>query len=150
MESITLGSSLPFSAQGGRGKEKNQKLAEKFLRSPSEGVAEGGGWGEEFRRARAFRRAKRGGYVRFRFLDLCIKFGKMISKVCEGFNSGANKLDTNSFFEDESVRSPSPATSGAGLRSATASPSLWREMKRILMLSGEFNFFFLIINNTNL
>ena len=35
--------------------------AEKFLRSPSEGVAEGGGWGEEFRHARAFRRAKRGG-----------------------------------------------------------------------------------------
>jgi len=74
----------------------------------------------------------------------------MISKVCEGFNSGANKLDTNSFFEDESVRSPSPANGGAGLRSATASPSLWREMKRILMLSGEFNFFFLITNNTKL
>ncbi len=49
----------------------------------------------------------------------------------------AKKLDTNSFFEDESVRSPSPAIGGAGLRSATASPSLWREMKRILMLSGE-------------
>ncbi len=124
--------------------------AEKFLRSPSEGVAEGGGWGEEFRHARAFRRAKRGGYVRFRFLDLCIRFGKMISKVCEGFNSGAIKLDTNSFFEDESVRSPSPAISGAGLRSARATPSLWREIKRILMLSGEFNFFFLTINNAKL
>jgi hypothetical protein len=60
---------------------------------------------------------------------------------------GANKLDTNSFFEDESVRSPSPATSGAGLAFATASPSLWREMKRILMLSGEINFFFLKTNN---
>jgi len=124
--------------------------AEKFLRSPSEGVAEGGGWGEEFRHARAFRRAKRGGYVRFRFLDLCIRFGKMISKVCEGFNSGAKEDNTNSFFEDESVRSPSPATSGAGLAFATASPSLWREMKRILMLSGEFNFFFLKTNNINL
>ena len=67
------------------------KVAENFLRSPSEGVAEGGGWGEEFRHARAFRRAKRGGYVRFRFLDLCIRFGKIISKVCEGFNSGATK-----------------------------------------------------------
>ena len=116
--------------------------AENFLRSPSEGVAEGGGWGEEFRHARAFRRAKRGGYVRFRFLDLCIRFGKMISKVCEGFNSGAKKIDTNSFFEDESVRSPSPAFSGAGLRSATATPSLWREMKRILMLSGDSIFSF--------
>ncbi len=63
------------------------------MRSPSEGVAEGGGWGEEFRHARAFRRAKRGGYVRFRFLDLCIKFGKIISKVCDGFNSGANEKD---------------------------------------------------------
>jgi len=72
------------------------------LRSPSEGVAEGVGWGEEFRHARASRRAKRGGQVRFRFLDLCIKFGKIISKacpvgnlfsigVCEGFNSGACK-----------------------------------------------------------
>ena len=50
---------------------------------------------------------------------------------------GAKKLDTNSDFEDERVRSPSPANGGAGLRSATAPPSLWREMKRILMLSGE-------------
>ena len=125
-------------------------VAAKIFRRPSEGVAEGGGWGEEFRHARAFRRAKRGGYVRFRFLDLCIRFGKMISKVCEGFNSGAKEDNTNSFFEDESVRSPSPATSGAGLRSAAASPPLWREMKRILMLSGEFNFFFLTTNNSNL
>jgi len=70
---------------------KVNNAAEKFLRSPSEGVAEGGGWGEEFRHARAFRRAKRGGYVRFRFLDLCIRFGKIISKVCEGFNSGAKE-----------------------------------------------------------
>ena len=50
---------------------------------------------------------------------------------------GAKKLDTNSFFEDENVRSLSPANGGAELRFATASPSLWREMKRILMLSGE-------------
>src|SRR3989344_4181368 len=28
-------------------------------------------------------------HFRFLFLDLCIRFGKMISKVCEGFNSGA-------------------------------------------------------------
>src|SRR3989338_6175522 len=89
-------------------------------------------------------------HFRFRFLDLCIRFGKIISKVCEGFNSGANKLDTNSFFEDERVRSPSPANGGAGLRSATASPSLWREMKRILMLSGESIFSFLKTNNINL
>jgi len=100
-------------------------------------------------------------HFRFRFLDLCIRFGKIISKacpvgnlfsfgVCEGFNSGAKKLDTNSNFEDERVRSPSPANGGAGLRFARATPSLWREMKRILMLSGEFNFFFLRINNTNL
>jgi hypothetical protein len=66
----------------------------------------------------------------------------MISKVCEGFNSGATKLDTNSFFEDESVRSHSPAIGGAVLRSATATPSLWREMKRILMLSGDSIFSF--------
>ena len=50
---------------------------------------------------------------------------------------GAKKLDTTSDFEDERVRSPSPAIGGAGLRFATASPSLWQEMKRILMLSGE-------------
>ena len=89
-------------------------------------------------------------HFRFRFLDLCIIFGKIISKVCEGFNSGAKKLDTNSDFEDERVRSPSPANGGAGLRSARATPSLWREMKRILMLSGESIFSFLKINNTNL
>ena len=70
---------------------------------------------------------------------------------------GAKKLDTNSDFEDERVRpalpagrSPSPAIGGAGLRFARATPSLWREMKRILMLSGEFNFFFLKTNNINL
>src|SRR3989344_3557312 len=91
-----------------------------------------------------------GPHFRFRFFDLCIRFCKMISKVCEGFNSGAKKLDTNSFFEVEGVRSPSPAIGGAGLRSATASPSLWREMKRILMLSGESFFSFLKTNNINL
>ena len=37
-------------------------------------------------------------HFRFRFLDLCIRFGKMISKVCEGFNSGAKKLDTSSLI----------------------------------------------------
>ncbi|MCL4404953.1 hypothetical protein M1295_00005, partial [Patescibacteria group bacterium] len=51
------------------------------------------------------RRAKRGGYVRFRFLDLWIRFGKIISKVCEGFNSGAKKLDTNSIFTRFAERS---------------------------------------------
>ena len=89
-------------------------------------------------------------HFRFRFLDLCIRFGKIISKVCEGFNSGAKKLDTNSNFEDERVRSPSPAIGGAGLRFARATPSLWREMKRILMLSGESIFSFLKTNNMNL
>ena len=37
-----LGSSLIFSAQGGRGKEKNCKPAAKNFASPSEGAAEGG------------------------------------------------------------------------------------------------------------
>jgi len=37
-----LGSSLNFSASGGWDKEKKEKAAEKFLRSPSEGAAEGG------------------------------------------------------------------------------------------------------------
>ena len=79
-------------------RNKNDVAAKNSVR-PSEGVAGGGGWGGESRHARAFRRAKRGGQVRFRFLDLCIRFGKIISKVCEGFNSGAKKLDTNSDFE---------------------------------------------------
>ena len=67
------------------------------------------------------------------------KHGDTCKEMVPGSNpgAGAKKLDTNSFFEDESVRSPSPAISGAGLRSATATPSLWRGMKRILMLSGE-------------
>src|SRR3989344_3272586 len=30
-------------------------------------------------------------HFRFLFLDLCIRFGKIISKACEGFNSGAQK-----------------------------------------------------------
>ena len=85
---------------------------------------------------------------RFRFLDLCIRFGKIISKacpvgnlfsfgVCEGFNSGAKKLDTNSDFEDERVLSPSPAFGGAGFSSAARPPSAGREMKLIFMVSGE-------------
>jgi len=37
-----LGSSLIFSTQGGRGKEKNHKPAAKNFASPSEGAAEGG------------------------------------------------------------------------------------------------------------
>ncbi len=50
--------------------------------------------------------ARVAGQRRFRILDLWIRFGKIISKacpiwnlflfgVCEGFNSGAKKLDTN-------------------------------------------------------
>src|SRR3989339_112852 len=50
---------------------------------------------------------------------------------------GAKKLDTNSNFEVERVRSPSPANGGAGLRSARATPSLWRGIERNLILSGE-------------
>ena len=37
-----LGSFLTFPAQGGRGKEKNQKPAAKNFASPSEGETEGG------------------------------------------------------------------------------------------------------------
>ena len=62
----------------------------------------------------------------------------------------AKEDNTNSNFEDERVRSPSLANGGAGLRSARATPSLWREMKRILMLSGESIFSFLKTNNINL
>jgi hypothetical protein len=40
------------------------------------------------RRSRRLRRLA-AGYFKFRFLDLCIRFGKIISKVCKGFNSGA-------------------------------------------------------------
>jgi len=71
---------------------------------------------------------RRGGFIRRGFPENAF-----------GFRSGcgAKKLDTNSDFEDERVRSPSPANGGAGLRSARATPSFWREMKRILMLSGE-------------
>ena len=65
-------------------------------------------------RSRAEKRRLAAGQRRFRFLDLWIRFGKIISKVCEGLNSGAKKLDTNSDFEDERVRSPSPATGGGG------------------------------------
>ena len=35
-------------------------------------------------------------HFRFRFLDLCMRFGKIISKVCEGFNSGVLKNVKNS------------------------------------------------------
>ena len=86
--------------------------AKKFSRPREDGSA-GGGCGEECRAVRAFRRAKRGGYVRFRFLDLCIRFGKIISKVCDGFNSGAKKLDMNSDFGER--ENPAPPQAGLGV-----------------------------------
>ena|GEM_PF-3770443 len=52
--------------------------------------------------------------------------------------------NANSKFSGNDVRSPSPATSGAGFAFAAASPPLWRKMKRILILSGEYFFFFQI------
>lgn len=51
--------------------------------------------------------------------------------------TGAIKLDTNSFFKDERIRSPSPVFGGAGLALAATSPSHEDKLKRILMLSGE-------------
>ena len=77
------------------------------------------------------------GQRRFRFLDLCIRFGKIISKVCEGSKYAAELNGTNSEFGDERVRSTSPAFGGADLALAAASPPLWPKLKRILMLSGE-------------
>ena len=85
-------------------------------------------------------------HFRFRFLDLCIRFGKIISKacpvgnlfsfgVCESFNSGATKLDTNSFFEDEKVRSPSPAIGGAGFLRVPP----WRDA--LAEMEADFNTF---------
>ena len=86
-------------------------------------------------------------HFRFRFLDLCIRFGKMISKVCEGFNSGAKKLDTNSDFEVERVRSPSPANGGAGLRFASPpGGAALRGKKTGFMPFGGVIFFFKTIN----
>jgi len=48
----------------------------------------------------------------------------------------------NSEFGDDRIRSTSPAFGRAGFALAAASPPLWLKLKRILMLSGEFNFFF--------
>jgi len=55
---------------------------------PSEGAAEGGCGGNSAAPERSAERSE-AVHFRFRFLDLCIRFGKMISIVCEGFNSGA-------------------------------------------------------------
>ncbi|OGY43050.1 MAG: hypothetical protein A2729_03730 [Candidatus Buchananbacteria bacterium RIFCSPHIGHO2_01_FULL_39_14] len=88
------------------GLKTNNKIAPpKKFASSSEGAAEGGCGGNSAAPERPAERSE-AGQCRFHFLDLCIRFGKMISKICEGFNSGAIKLDTNSFFEDERVRSP--------------------------------------------
>jgi len=62
-----------------------------------------GVWGRKFfarERNPAAKRRLAAGQRRFRFLDLCIRFGKIISKVCEGFNSGAmNKEKINTLEE---------------------------------------------------
>ena len=54
---IYNGSSLTFSAQGGRGKEKEFKSAEKIFCRSEDGSA-GGGWGEECRAVRAKNRGR--------------------------------------------------------------------------------------------
>ena len=58
LSNLFLGSTLTFSALGGRGKEKNCKPAEKIAVG-SEGEAEGGVWGREFRLARAEAKPRR-------------------------------------------------------------------------------------------
>jgi len=92
------GSSLIFSAHGGWGKEKD---AAEFPKTPSPKPARippqtppAGGKSAEAGRIHSPRQIVspcqvRFNHFRFRFLDLCIRFGKIISKVCEGFNSGA-------------------------------------------------------------
>jgi len=83
-------------------------------------------------------------HFRFRFLDLWIKFGKIIVRVCCCFLSGAKEYDTNfrfsekvgfSFFESDC--SVPPRRRGAGLSSSPKSAGFWRANKEILMLSGE-------------
>ena len=77
------------------------RIAAKKFASPSEGAAEGGCEGKSAAPERFAERSEAGQW-RFRFLDLCIRFGKMIPKacsvgnlfsfgVCEGFNSGVKK-----------------------------------------------------------
>jgi len=60
-----------------------------FVRS-RKNTAEGGCGGNSAAPERSAERSE-AGQCRFLFLDLCIRFGKIISKVCEGFNSGASK-----------------------------------------------------------
>ena len=55
---------------------------------PSEGAAEGGCGRNSAAPERSAERSE-AGQRRFRFLGLCIRFGKMISKVCEDFFSRA-------------------------------------------------------------
>ncbi|MDI6734286.1 MAG: hypothetical protein QMD50_02220 [Patescibacteria group bacterium] len=50
---------------------------------------------------------------------------------------GAREYDTNSKFSDEPDCSPSPAIGGAGVFEPPKSCGFWREMKQILMFSGE-------------
>ena len=83
-------------------------LAAKKFASLSEDVAEGGcGEGNSAAPERSAERSE-AVHFRFRFLDLCIRFDIMISKVCpvgnlfsfgvcEGFNSGV-KTGQRSFF----------------------------------------------------
>jgi len=55
---MSIGSSLTFSAQGGRGKEKSANAVAKISVRQSEGEAEGG-CGGEFRHARAEAKPRR-------------------------------------------------------------------------------------------
>jgi len=113
-----LGSSLIFSAQGGRGKEKNCKPAEKIAVG-SEGEAEGGVWGREFRLARAEAKPRRPARSeqnpakKFSFPFRRKKRGAQIKKCEENFfagwralasGGGAERQNSQSGFSSKKVR----------------------------------------------
>jgi len=113
-----LGSSLTFSAQGGRGKEKNQKSAAKNFASPSEGEAEGGCGGnsaspEPKRSPAALLVQSRTQQKSFLFL-LEEKIGRAQNKKCEenfslvvrasASGGGAERQSSQSGFSSKKVR----------------------------------------------
>ena len=131
------GSSLLFSAQGGRGKEKNCKPAAKIFASPSEGEAEGGCGGnsaspEPKRSPAALLVQSRGQQKSFLFL-LKEKIGRAQNKKCEEnffaeqrakrAAAGRSVQNSQSGFSSKKVRISSNKHHHIEFEECSASPS---------------------------
>ena len=153
LRKVNKGSSFLFSAQGGRGKEKNYKLIAKIFANPSEGVAEGRFGGnsatpEPKRSPAALLIKSRGQQKSFLFLLEEKNRRAQIKKCRENFfagwralasGGGAERQSSQSGFSSKKVRILTKRHrqfSEFGFWAIVASPRLWRGSASARILKG--------------